>query len=153
MEKGFTLLELIVVIVILGILATLGFTQYTRITERMRAAEAVAGISAMRKFVHQYWLENGTLTTITNSDVGVGSSSDQIPSSCRNTNYFFYSVGSQSQSSLEIRATRCTSGGKSPNYTTGSQYQIGMTYNPSTGSGSFWCYDYGVGGTVSWCVP
>lgn len=40
MKKGFTLLELIIVIIIIGILATLGLTQYARMVERGRGAEA-----------------------------------------------------------------------------------------------------------------
>jgi len=39
-RKGFTLLELIVVIIILGILASLGFSQYIKMVEKGRSAEA-----------------------------------------------------------------------------------------------------------------
>ncbi|MDD5156068.1 MAG: prepilin-type N-terminal cleavage/methylation domain-containing protein [Candidatus Omnitrophica bacterium] len=151
-EHGFTLLELIVVIVILGILATLGFTQYNKVVEKMRISEAVAGISSIRKLVHTYWLEHGDLSTITNADVGVGSNPGDIPTTCVSTNYFYYFVNQQTQIKLQIQAPRCTSGGKSPNWT-GNRYEIYMDYYPGTGSGTLYCWDYVLGQNVSWCQP
>ncbi|MDD5155654.1 MAG: type II secretion system protein [Candidatus Omnitrophica bacterium] len=122
-NSAFTLLELIVVIVILGILATLGFTQYNKTVERTREAEAIAAIGSMTKLAWSYYLANGTFVGIQNADCGVGSSSDQIPSSCRSANYFWYQVASSDYSAqVDLNAVRCTSGGKTPNYST--------AYNP-----------------------
>jgi prepilin-type N-terminal cleavage/methylation domain-containing protein len=151
--KSFTLLELIVVIVILGILATLGYSQYTKMVEKMRISEAVATIGSIRQLVYQYWLGRGDLSAITNADVGIGSSSDQIPDSCRSTNYFYYSLAQQNPTWVEINADRCTSGGKSPNYTSGNRYDIYIHYYPSTGSGDLRCWDRIAGQDISWCVP
>lgn len=49
MNKGFTLLELIIVIIIVGILATLGFVQYASVIERGRFAEARANLGTLRQ--------------------------------------------------------------------------------------------------------
>lgn len=153
MKKGFTLLELIVVIVILGILATLGYSQYTKMVEKMRISEAVANLGTMRQLAYQYWIEHGDLSTITNVDLGVGSSTDQIPSSCRNTHYFYYTRWSPTQSSVGLGAYRCTSGGKNPTYTSGNQYEVYIEYNPSTGSGAFLCWDTVASQSLTWCIP
>jgi type IV pilus assembly protein PilE len=123
MQKGFTLLELIVVIVIIGILATLGFTQYTKIVERGRETEAMAPIGYMTKLAYNYYLVHGTFVGIQNADSEVGSSSDQLPDTCVSTNYFYYLVASSDYSNhVDLNAERCTSGGKNPNYT--------VKYNP-----------------------
>lgn len=121
MKKGFTLLELIIVIIILGVLATLGFTQYARMVERARGAEAKAICGDIRKFAAAYRLENGTLTAGTGfgaAQANIGASSDQIPATgaCRASHYFGYGVA-VTASQVTITATRCTASGKTPNYT------------------------------------
>jgi prepilin-type N-terminal cleavage/methylation domain-containing protein len=118
-EHGFTLIELIVVIIIVGILAAVGLTQYSKVVEKGRSAEAKIILGHMRTLAYQYYLENGTLSPITSADLNIGTSSDQIPSSCRSTHYFWYNLRSDltSGSSYAFEAWRCMSGGKSPNAT------------------------------------
>ncbi|MDD5155343.1 MAG: prepilin-type N-terminal cleavage/methylation domain-containing protein [Candidatus Omnitrophica bacterium] len=103
MKKGFTLLELIVVIVILGILATLGFTQYTKMVEKGRTAEARTILGQIRSAQMAYFQEYGSYgTAVTNLPV-------DAPTSCTGTHYFSYvSAGTAST------ATRCTGSGKAP---------------------------------------
>ncbi len=114
MKKGFTLLELVVVIVILGVLATLGFTQYGRMVERARGAEAKAILGDIRKLSVAYRLQNSSVTGMVIGDVNIGSATDQIPSACASTHYFTYAIGTPADPSVTITATRCTTGGKAP---------------------------------------
>ncbi len=58
-QRGFTLLELIVVIIIIGILATLGIIQYNGVIENAKRAEAWVLLGAVRKAQTAYYLENG----------------------------------------------------------------------------------------------
>ncbi len=113
MLRGFTLLELVVVIVILGVLATLGFTQYGRMVERARGAEAKAILGDIRKLSIAYRLQNNLLGAMPDSNVNIGSAADQIPDSCRSTHYFTYDT-SVTDPTVTIIATRCTTGGKAP---------------------------------------
>jgi len=115
-RKGFTLLELIIVIIIVGVLASVGLNQYTISVERGRLGEAFANMGRIRKEIISYYLQNGTLATIVESDVGVGVESN-LPiytSSCVNTNYFRYRLYNQTDTSVYIYCYRCTTGGKPP---------------------------------------
>ncbi len=131
-KNGFTLLELIVVIVIIGVLATLGFTQYTNLIENMRGAEAKVNIGSMRRAQQVYYLANGTVTGITDSDLNLGSGSDQLPKSCNSNFYFRYDYWFGADPTLGLAAYRCTSAGKTPQGTTA--WRLNIDYNAATGS-------------------
>jgi prepilin-type N-terminal cleavage/methylation domain-containing protein len=118
MKRGFTLLELIIVIIIIGVLATLGLTQYGRMVERSRGAEARSILGDLRKFAAAFRLENGSVATITNVALGIGSAADQmIPGpavgNCAGSHYFWYSFA-QADPTITLTATRCMANGKIP---------------------------------------
>ena len=126
MKKGFTLLELIVVIVIIGILATLGFSQYARMIERSRGAEARQVLGAIRTQAAALWIEKNVAGvvvggTITPTSVGIGNSAGQIPLACAavapSTSYYFsYNIAQNvAGTGFDATATRCISpNGKTP---------------------------------------
>ena len=117
LKKGFTLLELVVVIIILGVLATLGITQYGSMVERSRDAEAKTVLGDMRKLAVAYWLQNGSVTGMTMTDLNIGPGADQIPGpdTCRGTHYFYYWANADSgPNHMNFVAYRCASGGKPP---------------------------------------
>jgi prepilin-type N-terminal cleavage/methylation domain-containing protein len=133
-NRGFTLLELIVVIVILGILATLGYTQYTKIVEKGRSAEARTVIGNLRKNVISYYLTNGSIGAMTQADAGIASG--QIPPSgnCEANyyySYYFYNPATP-VGYYTLSAIRCTSGGKAPQGS--SDFSIGWIENVVTGN-------------------
>ncbi|MDD5155264.1 MAG: type II secretion system protein [Candidatus Omnitrophica bacterium] len=152
MKKGFTLLELIVVIVILGILATLGYTQYTKTVEKARVAEVKMIFGNIRTQSVAYYLERGSLSGLTNADLGIGTGSGQIPSACVSTNYFRYNCWPSSSVVMFCYAYRCTAGGKMPNY---SIEYTPYTYIGVTGGGTSGCQYNADGSSNSqpWCNP
>jgi len=141
--KGFTLLELIVVIIIIGILATLGFSQYAKQVEYARLAEAKAMIGSMRKLVYEYYLKNGVLDGIQNSDVGVNDT-------CMADSFYAYWVESISSTCCNVGATRCTDGGKTPTASKG--YYYILQYCPDTGHDAWYC-KYAADGSSCFGLP
>jgi len=124
MKKGFTLLELIVVIIIIGILATLGFSQYTRMIERSRGAEARSVLGNIRTQAAALWIERSAAGVMpaadmfTNDAVGIGVNAGQISSDCAGTSgpgYFFsYDMTASTTTGFTATAVRCIAGGKAP---------------------------------------
>jgi type IV pilus assembly protein PilE len=118
MRRGFTLLELVVVVIILGILATLGFTQYTKMVEKGRTAEAKMILGQIRSSEAGYIQQYGAYTS------DLANLSVQAPTSCVATHYFSYS-----SSATTGTGTRCTTAigtGKAPGVA--AVYTLTLTY-------------------------
>ncbi|PKN75965.1 MAG: pilus assembly protein TapA [Candidatus Cloacimonetes bacterium HGW-Cloacimonetes-2] len=59
-QKGFTLIEVLVVVIIVAILAALAVPRYLRYVEKSRSTEAQTAISTIRKSYDVYLQTNGT---------------------------------------------------------------------------------------------
>lgn len=101
--KGFTMIELVVVLIIIGLLSTFGFTQYLKMIESGRKAEAKSTLGSARTFAVARQQETGSYPADLN-DVG-------LPAACDPK--FFFSYGINSGTGV-VTATRCTTGGKPP---------------------------------------
>jgi type IV pilus assembly protein PilE len=107
---GFTLLELIIVIIIIGILAILGFTQYGKMVERSRGAEARAVLGDLRKLSYAFYMENGSsIAGIANANLNLGLGANLIPNVCAGqaSHYFAYTFLAANPV-ITLTATRCT---------------------------------------------
>lgn len=58
-NKGFTLIELMVVILIIGILSAIAIPEYTRSMEKARVTEAITIMDSIKKAVDVWVAENG----------------------------------------------------------------------------------------------
>ena len=123
MRKGFTLLELIIVIIILGVLATLGFTQYVKVVEKGRSAEAKAILGDIRTGQMAYHLEHNAFAASL-ADLPVSA-----PTVATTTHYFIYGA-----TGTTATATRLIAGGKLPTGTVA--YTVTIDYQNGTFSGS-----------------
>ncbi|MGQ0443058.1 MAG: type IV pilin protein [Methylophilaceae bacterium] len=60
MQKGFTLIEIMIVVVIIGILASIALPAYTDYVRRARATEATGALADMRIRMEQFFQDNRT---------------------------------------------------------------------------------------------
>ena len=67
-ERGFTLIELMVVILIIGLLATIVVQNLRGATDKAKRIKAEADISALKTALDRYYLDNGSYPT---SDQGL----------------------------------------------------------------------------------
>lgn len=102
-RKGFTLFELLIVIMIVGILSSLGFSQFGKMVEKSRVAEAKTILGNIRTSQRAYFLDNFAYTSEMDM-VGLNA-----PTNCTSTHYFSYAVTSATADSFTVLATRCTS--------------------------------------------
>jgi len=63
-QKGFTLIELMIVVAIIGILAALAIPAYSDYTIKAKISESASITGAMKAAVEIYFSENGTLPDI-----------------------------------------------------------------------------------------
>ncbi|MCF3053398.1 pilin, partial [Neisseria gonorrhoeae] len=74
LQKGFTLIELMIVIAIVGILAAVALPAYQDYTARAQVSEAILLAEGQKSAVTEYYLNNG-IWPENNASAGVASSS------------------------------------------------------------------------------
>ncbi|ENX3464996.1 pilin [Neisseria gonorrhoeae] len=77
LQKGFTLIELMIVIAIVGILAAVALPAYQDYTARAQVSEAILLAEGQKSAVTEYYLNHGKWPE-NNGDAGVASPADKI---------------------------------------------------------------------------
>jgi len=97
-QKGFTLVELMIVVVVIGILSAVATPAYTGYVKRGKAAEATATLADLRIKMEQYFQDHQQYT-----DLSVTVLAPCSPSA-GTTKYFTYSCTTQTASTYTISA-------------------------------------------------
>ena len=135
-QRGFTLLELLIVGAVIGILAAIAYPSYSDYVRRGKIAEAIATLSETRIKMEQYFLDNRTYA---------GADGANLPCNATVINqgkkHFTYACANLSATGYDVTATGV--GGMSPFvYTIDAQNTrtTTVTSDPSgwTGNGACW---------------
>ncbi len=74
-QKGFTLIELMIVVAIIGILAAIALPAYQDYTKRSHVSEGLSLAGAAKLGVTEFFADRGALPT-SNADVGLAAATD-----------------------------------------------------------------------------
>lgn len=87
-QKGFTLVELMIVIVIIGVLAAVAVPIYTNNVTKAKMSEADAALGSVRTQLRVYYGENGSYPVQASAAAVVGASWNDISTGELNGKYF-----------------------------------------------------------------
>lgn len=87
-QKGFSLVELMIVIVIIGVLAAVAVPIYTSNVTKAKMSEADASLGSIRTMIRVYYGENGDYPVAVAGSAVVGAGWNDIKASELNGKYF-----------------------------------------------------------------
>lgn len=96
-ERGFTLIEVLIVCVIVGVLATIALPSYLNSVQKSRRSDAKSALLGASGQMERYFTERGTYATATLGSSGVA------PSASLN-GYYSLSFASQTATTYTLRA-------------------------------------------------
>jgi type IV pilus assembly protein PilE len=100
-NKGFTLIEMIVVVLLIGILATMGVPAYINAVEDARGSEGLRTLQSMYSAAYDFYADNETFTGITLAQLNTYTGSNFA-----DNGDWTYAVGNLGDGTFTFTATR-----------------------------------------------
>jgi type IV pilus assembly protein PilE len=106
-NKGFSLIELMIVLAIIGVLGAIGYPSYDSYMKKSRRADGKIALQRMADRQERFYLQNNTYSTV---EANVGGTATE-------KNYYVLSIDSADVNTFSLRAT-AAAGGPQANDTT-----------------------------------
>ena len=129
-NRGFTLIELMIVVAVVAILSAIAIPAYTGYVTRSKLTEAFSNLSSMSVALQQYYQDNRTYVDATSA-----SSPDPWPCATANLptgKYFSFTCANQTATTFTLTATP-TGGLEAPSYAIDQDGNKYTTNVPSSG--------------------
>jgi len=106
-NKGFSLIELMIVLAIIGVLGAIGYPSYDSYMKKSRRSDAKVALQGMADKQERFYLQNNIYTTVAANVGGTGT----------DKNYYVLSIDSANVNAFALTAT-AVAGGQQANDTT-----------------------------------
>ena len=107
-NKGFSLIELMIVLAIIGVLSAIAYPSYDSYMKKSRRADAKIALQAMADRQERFYLQNNTYTNIIANVGGTGTEK----------NYYVLSIDSADVNAFALTATAVAGGPQATDTTT-----------------------------------